>query len=219
MWGRDRTSDDDFKTQREQMVDALVEANRIQRRETVEAMKTVPRHEFVPESKRTSAYADRPLPIGNDQTVSAPHMVGMMCDLLELSADETVLEIGTGCGYHAAVTTEIVGDGCVYTVEYVRELGKRAADRLDRLGYDVHVRIGDGHQGWPAHAPFDHIYITCAPPAVPDQLLDQLQTDGYLLAPVGRGSQRLVRVSKTPDGPDREDHGPVRFVPMKANTA
>ena len=215
MFGRDSGPDGDFAEQRERMAESLAEAGRIERPETVEALKSVPRHEFVPEPRRDSAYADRPLPIGNDQTVSAPHMVGIMCDLLGLSPGDEVLEIGTGCGYHAAVTAEIVGDGNVYSVEYYDELAGEAERRLDRLGYDVHVRVGDGHEGWPGHAPFDAAYLTCAAPELPDRVVDQLREGGVVVAPVGRGHQTLVRATKTGDGLRREDHGAVRFVPMQ----
>ncbi|QLD89259.1 protein-L-isoaspartate(D-aspartate) O-methyltransferase [Natronomonas salina] len=214
MFGRD-SGPDDFETRRERMVEGLAESGRVERPETIEALKTVPRHEFVPESRRESAYADRPLPIGNDQTVSAPHMVGIMCDLLELSPGDQVLEIGTGCGYHAAVTAEIVGDGNVYSVEYHADLAEDARRRLDRLGYDVNVRVGDGHAGWPEHAPFDAAYLTCAAPELPDRVVDQLRVGGVVLAPIGRGRQTLVRATKTDDGLRREDHGAVRFVPMQ----
>ena len=197
------------------MVEALAESGRIERESTIEALKAVPRHEFVPPERRGSAYADRPLPIGNDQTVSAPHMVGIMCDRLALSEGEAVLEIGTGCGYHAAVTAEIVGDGNVYSVEYVESLATEARERLDDLGYDVHVRVGDGHDGWPEYAPYDAAYLTCAARELPEAVLDQLREGGRLLAPVGDRRQRLVRAVKREGGIDREEFGGVRFVPMQ----
>jgi protein-L-isoaspartate(D-aspartate) O-methyltransferase len=206
---------DDFEGRRDRMVDSLAERGRIERSETIEALKAVPRHEFVPEGRRESAYADRPLPIGNDQTVSAPHMVGIMCDLLELSPGDEVLEIGTGCGYHAAVTAEIVGDDNVYSVEYYDELAETAERRLDGLDYDVDVRVGDGHAGWPEHAPYDAAYLTCAAPELPDAVVDQLRTGGVVVAPVGTSRQTLVKGTKTEDGRRREDHGAVRFVPMQ----
>ncbi|WP_178915157.1 protein-L-isoaspartate(D-aspartate) O-methyltransferase [Natronomonas gomsonensis] len=215
MFRRDDDADSDFETRRERMVEALVESGRIERESTIEALKAVPRHEFVPPERRGSAYADRPLPIGNDQTVSAPHMVGIMCDRLALSEGEAVLEIGTGCGYHAAVTAEIVGDGNVYSVEYVESLADDARNRLDDLGYDVHVRVGDGHDGWPEYAPYDAAYLTCAARELPEAVLDQLREDGRLLAPVGDRRQRLVRAVKREGGIDREEFGGVRFVPMQ----
>ena len=214
MFRRD-PGDGDFETRREEMVDRLVDGGRVERESTIEAMRAVPRHEFVPESRREHAYADRPLPIGADQTVSAPHMVGIMCDHLALEPGDEVLEIGTGCGYHATVTTEIVGDGNVYSVEYVERLAREARGRLADLSYDVHVRVDDGHEGWPGHAPYDAAYLTCAAASVPDPVVEQLRAGGRLVAPIGTTSQRLVTVTKTPAGPEREEHGAVRFVPMQ----
>ena len=215
MFRRDSPDGDDFEAQRAALVDRLAEAGRFERASTIEAMRTVPRHEFVPESRREEAYADRPLPIGADQTVSAPHMVGIMCDHLELEPGDDVLEIWTGCGYHAAVTTVIVGDGTVYSVEYVDRLAREARERLADLGYAVHVRVGDGHDGWPEHAPYDAAYLTCAAAQVPDAVVDQLREGGRLVAPIGATSQRLVTVTKTAAGLRREEHGAVRFVPMQ----
>ncbi|MFA9516810.1 protein-L-isoaspartate O-methyltransferase [Halopenitus sp. H-Gu1] len=193
------------------------------RRETsdrvLEAMRSVPRHEFVPDATIERAYADRPLPIGNGQTISAPYMVATMTDLLELETGDRVLEIGTGCGYHAAVTAEMIGEsGQVYGVEYVAELAESARDRLGRLGYDdvVDIRVGDGHEGWPEHAPYDAAYLTCAAKTeVPDAIIDQTREGGRIVAPVGRRAhQELVRLTVTSEGIDRETHGSVRFVPM-----
>jgi len=213
MFGRD-SGGDDFESERETLVDRLA-GDRIERNATIEAMRAVPRHEFVPESRRGAAYADRPLPIGADQTVSAPHMVGIMCDLLDLEAGDEVLEVGTGCGYHAAVTAEIVGDGNVYSVEYVGRLAESARERLDDCGYEVHVRVGDGHAGWPEHAPYDAAYLTCAAPSVPGAVVDQLRDGGRFVGPIGTSRQTLVAGTRTAGGLDRETHGAVRFVPMQ----
>ena len=216
MFGRDSGSgSEEFETRRERMVESLVDSDRIERDSTVEAMETIPRHEFVPEGRRDDAYADRPLPIGADQTISAPHMVGIMCDLLELEEGETVLEVGTGCGYHAAVTAEIVGDGNVCSVEYVDRLAGAARERLADLGYDVAVRVGDGHEGWPEHAPYDAAYLTCATASLPDAVVEQLRAGGRLVAPVGTASQTLVWATKAGGGLRRESHGAVRFVRMQ----
>ncbi|TKX84777.1 protein-L-isoaspartate(D-aspartate) O-methyltransferase, partial [Halorubrum sp. SS5] len=184
---------------------------------TLSAIGAVPRHEFVPESVRGSAYADRPLPIGHGQTVSAPHMVAMMTDLLKIERGDRVFEVGTGCGYHAAVVAEIVGPGNVFSAERVPELAAAARDRLDRLGYEVTVSAGDGREAFADAAPFDAAYLTCAAPeAVPDAVVDRVRTDGRVVAPVSeRGRQRLVRLTVRDDGIDREDHGGVRFVPMR----
>ena len=185
----------------------------------LEAMRSVPRHEFVPDATIERAYADRPLSIGDGQTISAPHMVAIMADLLDLEAGDRVLEIGTGCGYHAAVTAELVGKGgAVYGVEYVTDLAEAARDRLERLGYGgiVDVRVGDGHEGWPEHAPYDAAYLTCAAEdGVPDAIVEQTREGGHIVAPIGGcAHQELVRLTVTPDGTDRESHGGVRFVPM-----
>jgi protein-L-isoaspartate(D-aspartate) O-methyltransferase len=209
----------DFDRARRELVDRLIERRGIDRPATERAMRAVPRHEFVPEERREDAYRDRPLPIGEGQTISAPHMVAMMTDLLAPDPDDRVLEIGTGCGYHAAVTSEVVDPGTVYSVEVEPELARTARDRLDRLGYDVRVRVGDGFAGWPEHAPYDGAYLTCAPESVPDAVVEQVRPGGRIVAPVGRGRQRLVRLTRRADGGvGRETHGAVRFVPMRESS-
>jgi len=185
------------------------------------AVEAVPRHEFVPDRRRSRAYADRPLPIGRDQTISAPHMVAVMTDLLGPDRGDRVLEVGTGCGYHAAVLAELVGPGNVYSAEYVPELAADARERLARLGYDVTVRAGDGREAFRDEAPFDAASLTCAPSGgVPDPIVERVRAGGRIVAPVGDGGllgggQRLVRLTVREDGVDREDHGGVRFVPMQ----
>lgn len=207
---------DDRREDRDRLVDALRDSGRIQRESVLDAMARVPRHRFVPDEKRAQAYADRPLPIGEGQTVSAPHMVAIMADHLALSPGDRVLEVGTGCGYHAAVTAELVGDGNVYSVEYHDELANRARDTLSLLGYDVHVRTSDGREGWPDHAPYDAVYATCAPAELPDALVDQLAPGGRLVAPVGTDTQELVVLDRREDGTvSRRTEGMVRFVPMQ----
>ncbi|MFP4625558.1 MAG: protein-L-isoaspartate(D-aspartate) O-methyltransferase [Natronomonas sp.] len=214
MFGRD-DREGDTETRRERMVEKLRERGRIERETTAAALESVPRHEFLPESRRDSAYADRPLPIGAGQTISAPHMVAVMTDLLELKPGDRVLEVGTGCGYHAAVTAEIVGPENVYSVEYVEELATDARDRFEELGYDIKVRVGDGWEGWPERAPFDAAYLTCAAPEIPPPVVDQLEIGGRLVSPIGNGRQVLIRAFKTDDGLEREQHGGVRFVPLQ----
>lgn len=207
----DSTDDADA---RETMVDRLVD--RIDHPSTEAAMRAVPRHAFVPERRREHAYEDRPLPIGRDQTISAPHMVAMMLDRLALDPGERILEIGTGCGYHAAVTAEVVGAENVYSVEYHAELAERAGETLAERGYGaVSVRAGDGHGGWPEHAPYDAAYLTCAADSLPDAVVDQVRPGGRLLAPIGTDRQRLVYAEKTGDGLHREQGTGVRFVPMR----
>jgi protein-L-isoaspartate(D-aspartate) O-methyltransferase len=205
----------DRADERATLVESLRDRGVIERESTAAAIGAVPRHEFVPEERRANAYVDRPLPIGAGQTISAPHMVAVMTDLLALSPGDRVLEVGTGCGYHAAVTAELV-DGTVYSVEYDPELAAAARDRLARLGYDVAVRTGDGREGWPEHAPYDAAYLTCAPRSVPDAVIEQVRPEGVIVAPVGDRRQELVRLRRRADGGvDREPHGGVRFVPMR----
>lgn len=206
--------DDEFDAARERMVERL--ASRVDDEATLAAMRAVPRHAFVPANRRGSAYEDRPLPIGRDQTISAPHMVAMMADRLDLDPGERVLEIGTGCGYHAAVTAEIVGASNVYSVEYHAELVERAREALTDLGYgEVSVRTGDGHEGWPEHAPYDAAYLTCAADAFPEAVVEQVRVGGRLLAPIGDDRQRLVYAEKAEGGLRREEGARVRFVPMR----
>ncbi|WP_128477350.1 protein-L-isoaspartate(D-aspartate) O-methyltransferase [Halorussus pelagicus] len=223
MFGGENSEDSDYEQARERMVKQLAARDEFAD-STLAAMGAVPRHEFVPSARRDHAYEDRPLPIGNDQTISAPHMVAAMVDLLDLDAGESVLEIGTGCGYHAAITAEIVGPENVHSVEYHESLATETRDRLDRLGYgDIAIRVGDGHEGWPAHAPYDAAYLTCAAPEFPTAVVEQVRPEGRLLGPLESstgpaGGQRLVFARRRADGTlDRDTHGRVRFVPMQEN--
>ena len=178
------------------------------------AMAKVPRHEFVPPAQRPSAYRNRPLSIGSGQTISQPFVVALMTDLLELKPEDKVLEIGTGCGYQAAVLAELSRD--VYTIEIIESLGKCAAKTLEHLGYaNVHTKIGDGYMGWPEHAPFDAIIVTAAPDHVPPALIEQLEPGGRLVIPVGKLFQELMVITKNADGSTtRKDIVPVQFVPL-----
>lgn len=204
---------------REKMVRETIEFPRdrepVRDPKVLRAMRTVPRHELVPGAIRPRAYDDRPLPIGEGQTISQPYIVALMTELLELKGAEKVLEIGTGSGYQAAVLAEIVPATNVYTIEIVEALGVRAKADLERLGYgEIHTRIGDGYRGWPEAAPFDAIILTAAPPRVPQPLIDQLAVGGRLVAPVGEAYQQLQVLRKTADGIVVEPNIPVRFVPM-----
>lgn len=180
------------------------------------AMRAVPRHVFVPQSQRRLAYADHPLPIGHDQTISQPYIVAIMTEQLELTPETKVLEIGTGSGYQAAVLAHLTPH--VYTIEIVRTLAERAKGDLGRQGYhDVRCRAGDGYLGWPEAAPFDAIIVTCAPDHLPEPLWEQLRTGGRIVIPISepRGFERLVVVTKTPDGQrEMKTVMGVRFVPM-----
>jgi protein-L-isoaspartate(D-aspartate) O-methyltransferase len=182
----------------------------------IEAMRKVPRHEFVPSSARRYAYENRPLPIGSDQTISQPYIVALMTDLAGVEADDVVLEVGTGSGYQAAVLAELVSQ--VYTIEIIETLGRNAEAVLQRLGYrNVTVKVGDGYQGWPEHAPFDAILVTAAPDHVPQPLLEQLKPGGRIIIPVGpQGYTQSLRVlEKGQDGDITErDVLAVSFVPL-----
>jgi len=176
-------------------------------------MRRVPRHLFVPERLREYAYADHPLPIGEDQTISQPYIVAYMTQALKLEKDDRVLEIGTGSGYQAAVLAELVKE--VYTIEIIPVLAERAGRLLKELGYDnIQVRTGDGYLGWPEKAPFDAIMVTAAPDHIPEPLIEQLQEEGRLVLPVGDEYQELVRVVKKGEETQIERLLPVRFVPM-----
>ena len=211
----DDTPADEFETARERMASA--QSSRVADDRVVEALATVPRHAFVPPARREAAYEDRPLSIGDGQTISAPHMVAIMADLLALAPGERVLEIGTGCGYHAAVTAALVGADAVYSVEYSAKLATRARETLADIGYgDVSIRVGDGREGWATHAPYDAAYLTCAAPSFPDAVVEQVRAGGRLLSPIGTDRQTLVYARRRDDGSlGKESHGPVRFVRMR----
>ncbi len=206
-------SDDPYQQARHRMVEEQIVARGVRDPRVLDAMRKVPRHRFVSSSQYDRAYHDRPLSIGNQQTISQPYIVAAMTEVAEINSDSRVLEIGTGSGYQAAVLAEIAKE--VYSIEIIEELAKFADKTLDALGYEsVQVRHGDGYRGWPEAAPFDAILITAAPPAVPKPLLEQLREGGHLIVPVGRYAQSLERHTRTADGIRVETLFPVRFVPM-----
>lgn len=211
-----RVADSDFAAARERMVrlQLVAPGRSITNAQVLEVMGKVPRHEFVPERLRPQAYDDHPLPIGYDQTISQPYIVAFMTEKLEPKPADKVLEIGTGSGYQAAVLSALVSN--VYTIEIVEPLARRAEADLKRLGYtNVTVRAGDGYKGWPEHAPFDAIIVTCAPERVPQPLVDQLKEGGRMIIPVGDfGNQELYLLQKKKGRVERRAVLPVRFVPM-----
>jgi protein-L-isoaspartate(D-aspartate) O-methyltransferase len=198
------------------MVAQTIERRGVEDPDVLRAMRTVQRHQFVPDQYRGSAYADHPLPIGYGQTISQPYIVAWMTELLELEPGDRVLEIGTGSGYQAAVLAELPGVE-VYTIEIVPELADQVRERLDRLDYDeVHSKQGDGYYGWPEHAPFDAIVVTAAPDHLPQPLVEQLVDGGRLVIPIGPpGSyQTLWKFVKTGDEVQAYNMGGVAFVPF-----
>jgi protein-L-isoaspartate(D-aspartate) O-methyltransferase len=204
---------------REEMVRNQLAAGGIRNPEVLQAMTEVPRHEFVPASLRPYAYADGPLPIGHGQTISQPFIVAYMTQALELGKEDTVLEVGTGSGYQAAILGKLAKE--VYTIEIVPPLAESAKVILSELGFEnVHVRLGDGYLGWPEKAPFDAIIVTCAPDHVPEPLVSQLKEGGRLVIPVGTagGIQQLVLLKKRNGQISKEKMLDVRFVPMTGKT-
>ncbi len=182
---------------------------------TLNAMRQVKRHLFVPAAEKYRAYSDRPLPIGYGQTISQPYIVAFMTESLGLNQRSKVLEIGTGSGYQAAVLAEMVDS--VFTIEIVEELGAFAGQKFASLGYDnIHLKIGDGYLGWPEYAPFDAIIVTAAPDFIPPPLIEQLKDTGKMIIPVGArfSNQSLMLVTKKDGKIIKEDLLPVRFVPF-----
>lgn len=205
----------DAGSRRAAMVEQHIASRGISDARVLAAMRTVPRHQFVPADLARSAYEDRPLPIGHGQTISQPFIVAYMTDALGVLDHHRVLEIGTGSGYQAAVLSMLARE--VYTIEIVPELAARAADTLRELGYtNVEVRAGDGYAGWPEEAPFDRIMVTAAPEQIPQPLLDQLAAGGRLVIPVGPqgDAQWMTVVDKTAQGVVQRRTIPVSFVPF-----
>jgi protein-L-isoaspartate(D-aspartate) O-methyltransferase len=215
--GASAADGDERVRERTAMVEEQLASRDITDRRVLAAMRKVPRHRFVPESERRYAYRDTPLPIGEGQTISQPYIVALMTQLVRPSADDRVLEVGTGSGYQAAVLAGLVGH--VYSVELEPALATQAEQILHELGIDnVTVRAGDGYAGWPEHAPFDIIVITAAPDHVPQPLLDQLKEGGRMIVPVGpvHATQRLQLYEKDSKGEIRKrDIAAVRFVPLR----
>jgi protein-L-isoaspartate(D-aspartate) O-methyltransferase len=203
-----------MKELRKRLVDSLSKYYNLNEK-VVQAMNKVPRHLFVPEALQKSAYEDTPLPIGEGQTISAPHMVAIMCNLLDLKEGHKVLEIGAGSGYHAAVIAEIIGNkGEVIAVERYESLAERARRNLEKAGYtNVKVVVGDGSLGYKEYAPYDRINVTCSAPGIPPPLIEQLKKGGKMIIPIGRHYQELYLVVKK-NGVEKSPKGGVMFVPL-----
>ena len=226
----DTAADAALASERRGMVDAVVAMVRETARETgratlaepvLAALRRVERHRLVPAAERRRAYDNRPLPIGQGQTISQPYIVALSTDLIDPRPDHVVLEIGTGSGYQAAVLAEVVRE--VLTIEIVEPLGRQAEVALGAMGYrNIRFRIGDGYRGWPERAPFDGIIVTAAAPRIPEALVEQLKPGGRMVIPVGPDGavQELVLVEKHADGRvTRRNVLPVRFVPMTGDGA
>jgi len=203
-----------FAEERRHMVETQIRKRGVKDERVLHAMASVPRHEFAPAPWVHQAYADEPLPIGCGQTISQPYIVAAMTASLGLTGTEKVLEIGTGCGYQAAVLSLLVQE--VHTVELLPDLAQGAAERLNRLGYgNVHVHCGDGTLGWPEFAPYDAILVAAAAPAIPEPLLQQLAEGGRLIAPVGDELDQVLRLVTKREGQCIvQPGGPCRFVPL-----
>jgi protein-L-isoaspartate(D-aspartate) O-methyltransferase len=205
---------DEHTQRRHNMVKNQIMLRGVTDGKVLDAMLKVERHLFVPPGAVNEAYGDYPLSIGHGQTISQPYIVAFMTEVMKLSGDEKVLEIGTGSGYQAAVLAEICDS--VYTIEIIKPLGQKADLLLKELGYEnVFVKIGDGYEGWADHAPYDAIIVTCSPTHVPDALKDQLAEGGYMIIPVGQKYyQELVLLKKKNGKLKRDNVLSVRFVPM-----
>jgi protein-L-isoaspartate(D-aspartate) O-methyltransferase len=213
-WSEAATDKEDFSRQREQMVRTQIEARGVKDSRVLNAMLKVERHLFVPAKHRHLAYGDFPLPIGEGQTISQPYIVALMSEALDLGEGDKVLEIGTGCGYQAAVLAELARE--VYSVEIIKSLAIKAESLLGQLGYkNVQVRYGDGYLGWKEAAPFNAIIITCASDKIPEPLFGQLADGGRMIMPLGgRWGQELVLIKKRGEVLQKTSLGGCIFVPM-----
>lgn len=209
----------DYKEKRNNLVDSLIRKGYVESNTVEKAIRKVPRHEFVPKRVKSRAYIDSPQPIGEGQTISAPHMVAMMVENLDMDEGQKVLEVGGGMGYHATVIAEIVGEeGRVYSIEYVSTLAKSAKKRVKDAGYhNIKIIQGDGSTGYERGAPYHRISVACGAPSIPSPLIDQLILKGKILIPVGsKFFQKLIKATKKKENEiEKENLGGVRFVPLK----
>ncbi|MBI4567036.1 MAG: protein-L-isoaspartate(D-aspartate) O-methyltransferase [Planctomycetes bacterium] len=215
MWPAFDAPEQQFDEHRRRMVREQLRGHGIADERVLAAMARVPRHRLVPDEWRSRAYDNRPLPIGENQTISQPYMVAIMTQLLRLQGHERVLEIGTGSGYQAAVLAELAAE--VFTIERLPELGQRAAQTLSPLGYgNIRFGAGDGSVGWPEHAPYHGIVVTAGAPAIPARLVEQLLPHGHLVVPVTDGRfQVLHQITRDPDGGFHTNRlFPCAFVPL-----
>ncbi|MBN2066548.1 MAG: protein-L-isoaspartate(D-aspartate) O-methyltransferase [Candidatus Thermoplasmatota archaeon] len=205
-----------YRDRRERLVSTLKHQGRITLPAVEQAFLSVPREVFLPDALKDQAYVDTPLEIGHGQTISAPHMVAIMCEALDIHFHQTILEIGAGSGYHAAIVAHMVETtGRVYTIERHASLANQAKENLKRAGVtNVLVEQGDGSEGLPQYAPYDRIYVTCASPDIPQPLIDQLVDGGKLLIPVGRMVCTLKRIEKKGAAIAETDLGGCAFVPL-----
>ncbi len=200
--------------ERERLIDNLIRSGYLSTDRVIKAMRTIPREIFVPEWEKEHAYLDTPLEIGKGQTISAPHMVAIMCEALDLDEGQKILEIGSGSGYHVAVVAKIIGRGKIYSIERFHSLVKRAERNLNKTGIkNVMIIEGDGSCGLPKYSPYDRIYVTCAAPSIPEPLINQLKKGGKLLIPVGEVFSRLILLEKN-EKIRKKDLGGCAFVPL-----
>lgn len=205
-----------IKDKKEFLINQLERSNYIKSSAVKKAFKKIPRENFIPKSKEEYAYADTPLSIGSGQTISAPHMIAIMIEALDLNPGLKVLEIGTGSGYHAALVSEIVKDqGHVYTIERYESLAQKARENLEKAGVqNVTVVVGDGSKGLEEYQPYNRIYVTCAAPSIPEPLKNQLNDPGIILIPVGRTYCELVKYEKQEGKETSSNLGGCAFVPL-----
>ena len=208
-----KLTEEELSNLRKDMVNTQIIRRGITDKNVIKALRKVKRHEFVPTYLHDMAYGDNPLPIGHSQTISQPYIVAIMTELLNISENDRILEVGTGSGYQAAILGELAKE--VYSVELLKPLADASSQLLKKLGYkNVHVKCGDGFKGWKDHAPFDKIIVTCAPKEIPPELLNQLKEGGLLVIPVGDFFQKLKLVKKEKGKIIKKDIFSVRFVPM-----
>lgn len=204
---------DAYFSSRQRMVEEQIRQRKVSDERVLQAVLRVKRHLFVGGDFKESVYEDRPLGIGYGQTISQPYMAAFMTEVLDLLPLDRVLEIGTGCGYQAAVLAELAGE--VYTIESIKPLAEEARKRLSGLDYEnIWIKHGDGYEGWVEHAPYDAIIVTAAPQEIPPKLVEQLKVGGRMVLPVGGARQDLYLITKTPQGIRQEVLFPVKFVPM-----